>query len=914
MTGSRPAELLNRDDEREYLDRLLASVREGESAALVVRGEAGIGKTALLQYAAREASGMQIVRIAGVEAEMEMPFAGVHQLCAPMLGHLEAIPAPQRDALGVALGLAPGQPPDRFLISLATLSMLSAAAEARPLLCLVDDAQWLDSVSAQILAFVARRLVAESVVILFAVRDPAAVPQFEGLPQLVVAGLPEDDARALLSRALPGRLDARVRDRFVVETRGNPLALLDLPHGMSAADLAGGFELPVPSDLPSHLEAHYQRRVEGLPEPTRRLLLLAAADPVGDAALVWRAAARLGIAADALSPAQEATLLEIGARAQFRHPLIRSAVYRSARQADRRAVHGALADAIDAQLDPDARAWHRAAATAGPDEDVAAELVRSADRAQARGGMAAAAGFLRRAVALTAEPGPRVERAVAAADASRQAGAFEAAREMLSTAETLPLDDLQTARVALLRAQTALAERLGKGVPPLLLAAAKQLEPLEPELARETYLEALGAAMFAGPPSAGDLHEAARAARALPPPPGPPRAVDTLLDGLALLVTEGRRAAAPMLLRATSAFASADLPVDECLRWGWIATAAPNALWDDDGLRAVCRRQLQLCRDAGALGQIPSSLTALSSNAARRGDFAEAMSLRAETDSIAEATGTRLAPFTQLVVLALQGREAEAVALIETTIQGVAELRQGIAVPVAHWAAAVLYNGLGRYMEAREAATAVTSMRHDLFNAMWALPELVEAAARTGADEVAHDAVAQLVATTRPASTDFGLGIEARSRALVSEGRAAEALYREAIIRLRRTALRADLARAHLLYGEWLRREGRRRDARGQLGRAHEMLTAMGMAAFADRARREGGATGATVRERRADRRDELTAQERHIALLARDGLTNPEIGARLFLSPRTVEWHLGKVFTKLGIRSRRELGRALPG
>jgi DNA-binding CsgD family transcriptional regulator len=510
-------------------------------------------------------------------------------------------------------------------------------------------------------------------------------------------------------------------------------------------------------------------------------------------------------------------------------------------------------------------------------------------------------------VSLTGAPERRIERAFAAAEASLHAGAFEATREMLSTVETAPLDDLQRARVALLHGQTALAERLGGDVPQLLMAAAKQLEPLDPGLARETYLSALGAAMFAGPPGADDLLAAARAARALPPPPGPPRAVDTLLDGLALLVTEGRAAAAPTLLGATRAFAGDDMPVDECLRWAWVAAAAPNPLWDDDGLRALCARQLRLARDIGALGYLPNNLTALSTTAARSGDFAQARSLRAEADAIMEATGTRHAPFTELLVLALEGREVEAVALIEATLGG-ADLGQGVAGPLAHWCAAMLYNGLGRYEEAYEAAAVATSARLDLTAAMWALPDLVEAATRTGAYGAAHEAVERLIETTRPASTDSGLGIEARSRALVSEGETADELYREAIDHLRRSSLRADLARAHLLYGEWMLREGRRRDARVQLQTAHKMFVAMGMAAFADRAGRELATTGGTARERQIHRRDALTAQERQITQLAREGLTNSEIGARLFLSPRTVEWHLGNVFGKLGIRSRREL------
>src|SRR5919106_6281471 len=615
------SEFLNRNTEREHLDKLLTDVPAGHSAALVLRVEAGVGKTALLRYAARQAFGFRTAQIAGVEAEMELAFAGLHQLCAPMLDRLDALPAPQREALRVALGVATGSPPDRFFISLAMLSLLSAVADERPLLCLVDDAQWLDGASAQILTFVARRLLAESIAIVFAVREPAAAAHFEGLPQLPVHGLDEGAAHALLLRAIPGRIDARVRNRIVTEARGNPLALLELPRGLSAVDLAGGFEVPAVADVPGRLENHYLAQVEALPEATQRLLLLAAADPVGDAALVWRAAGYLGIEADVLRLAEDAELLTVGARVRFRHPLVRSAVYRAASSADRRAVHHALAEATDAHTDADRRAWHRAAAVAGVDEDVASELERSADRARARGGLAAAAAFLRRSVALTPDRDRRVQRALAAAQASLQAGAFDAALELLAIVESVPLEALQRARLDLLRGQIAFAQGSAADAASLLLAAAQRLERLDLRLARETYLDACGAAMFGGRLSAGDLLAAGRAVSALPRPTGPPRAVDTLLDGIALLVTDGRAAAASTLLRATSAFSGADVPVDDCLRWSPFATAAGNAIWDDDGVRAVCARQIQIARDAGALGQLPAHLLALGNAAARGGDL-----------------------------------------------------------------------------------------------------------------------------------------------------------------------------------------------------------------------------------------------------------------------------------------------------
>jgi len=913
MPAHRGSGLLGRTGEREELDRLLEHVREGQSGALVLRGEAGIGKTALLRYAARQGSGFRIAEIAGVEAEMELPFASAHQLCAPMLGQLDALPQPQRHALSVAFGLAAGDAPDRFLVAMAVLSLLSAVAEEQPLLCLVDDAQFVDAASVQVLAFVARRLVAESVALLFAVREPAETRLLQSLPEMVVGGLNQRDARALLAAAVPGRLDARVRDRVIAETRGNPLALLELPRSMSAAELGGGYEIPLVVDLPGHLEDNYVKQIADLPEPTRRLLVLAAADPVGDAVLVWRAAHLLGTGRGALEPAEEADLLEIGSEVRFRHPLVRSAIYRAAPPEERQAVHRALAEAIDVRSDPDRRAWHRAAAAAGPDEDVASELERSADRARARGGLAAAAAFLRRSVALTQDRTRLVDRALAAVQADTQAGAFDAARGMLAIAEAEAADALGRARVALSRGQIAYAEGWGSDVPPLLLDAARQLEPLDLDLARETYVYAFGAAAWGGAASADDMLALGRAVSALPDPVGTPRAIDTLLHGIALLITEGHAAAAPTLLRAARAFASDEVPAAECIRWGWFATAASNSLWDDDGLRAVCARLVGLARDAGAVVQLPAHLTALATASARAGDFATAASLSGEVELITEAMGMQLASNSEPLVLALRGSEAEAEAEIAARFARARALRQGIAATYARWAASILYNGLGRYEDAHEAATDASSTPGFWVVPMWSLPELVEAASRIGAVDTAREAVERLAATTRPAGTDFGLGVEARSRALVSEGAVAEDLYRQAIDRLTRTRMRADLGRSHLLYGEWLRRQGRRVDAREQLGTAHQMLTEMGIAGFADRARRELRATGATVRRGRPETRDDLTAQERQIASLARDGLSNPEIGARLFLSPRTVEWHLRHVFTKLGVRSRWQLADALP-
>jgi len=904
--------LTDRRSECDALDRLIGTVRTGQSQALVVRGDPGVGKTMLLDYLAGQAagSGCRVARVMGVQPEMELAFAGLHQLCAPMLSRAERLPGPQLEALRVAFGLSTGPRPDRFLVGLAVLSLLSEGAGERPLVCLIDDEQWLDRASAQALGFAARRLAADPVGLVFAAREPSA--DLAGLPELVVAGLSEDQARALLASALAGPLDARVRDLIVAETQGNPLALLELPRGLTSAELAGGFGLPGAVSLPGRIEDSFARQLEALPDQTRRLLLLAAADPSGDRSLVWRAAGRLGIPVQAAAPAVETGLADFGARVRFRHPLARSAAYRLASFTEIQEAHRALAEVTDPVADPDRRAWHRAQAAPGPDEDVAVELENSAGRAQARGGLAAAAAFLERAALLTSDPARYAERALAAAQAKLQAGAFGEALELLVAAEAGPLDAFQRARVDLLRGQIAFASGLGRDAPPLLLQAARRLEPLNLDLARETCLSAWMAAVFAGRMAGPvDLLEVSRAARALPPPTDPPRPVDLVLDGLALAVTDGPAAAAPTLRQAVRVFAGPDITAEEGLRWGWFAQAAASALWDFDAWRAMLGRQVRLARDAGALDQLPIMLGALGVSAVWSGDFAAAASLITESDAVCKATGSRVAPYAAMYLAALRGHQAEAIPLIEAAIAEAAAEGQGVAATFAHWVTAILYNGLGRYADALAAAGQATQDAH-LYTSMRALPELIEAAARSGNTGVAAEALERLAETTQAGGTDFGVGLEARSRALVSRGQAAEGCYREAIDRLGRTQLRPDLARAHLLYGEWLRRENRRADARAQLRTAHEMLDAMGMAAFSERAGHELRATGGIVRKHAVQVPSTLTAQEVHIARLARDGRTNPEIGTQLFLSARTVEWHLRNVFTKLGIGSRRELNAAL--
>ncbi len=907
MVTDGPAEVLHgRREEREALERLLEAVRGGQSRVLVVSGEPGVGKTALLASAIGSASGFRVMRAVGVESEVELAFAALQQLCAPMLDCLERLPSPQQEALGVAFGLRAGHAPDRFLVGLAALSLLADAAQEQPLLCVVDDAQWLDRASAQVLVFVARRLMAESVALVFSTRDRS--DELAGLPQLTVEGLRDRDARALLGSTVRVPLDERVRERLVAETRGNPLALLELPRGLTPAQLAGGFGLLDAPRLAGQIEDSFRMRFAGLPEETQRLLLVAAAEPVGDPVLLWRAAERLGIGAHAAVDTDG--LLTIGARVMFRHPLVRSAIYRAASSQERRAVHRGLADATDPEVDPDRRAWHLAQATTAFDEDIAAELERSASRAQARGGLAAAAAFLERAFALTPEPERRANRAVAAARAKHLAGAPDAALALLATAEAGPLDALERARVDLLRAQIEFVASRGREAPQLLLMAANRLEPLDVRLARETYLDALWAAlMFAGrgDPGVGML-EVAEAASAAPRSPGPPTAADLLLDGLTVLSIDGFVAATPMLRRAASAFRGDDISRGEGLRWLWFACHMAIDLWDDESWDALCTRHVQLSRDAGALPMLILGLNQRIGLHEHAGELAEAASLVEEVRAVAEATGSLFTPYPALIVAARRGHEAELAKLIDTSMEEMVARGEGAGPTIIHWSKAVLYNGLGRYDESLVAAREASEYPLEMLYSTWGLVESIEAAVRTGKPELASDTLRRLSDRTRASGTDWALGIEARSRALVSEGDAAEQLYRQAIDRLVRTRIRAELARAHLLYGEWLRRERRRLDAREQLRTAHELFTEFGMEAFAERARVELEATGEHARKRTDDTRDDLTPQEAQISRLAADGATNQEIAAQLFISPSTVDYHLRKAFRKLGVKSRHQL------
>ena len=909
MPGASPRsiEFLDRSGERGRLGQLVTGVRAGQSQVLVLRGEAGCGKTALLMQLSEAAKGCRVAWATGVESEMELAFAGLHALCAPLLGRLERLPEPQREALSTAFGMSAGPAPERFLVGLAVLSLLADAAEDQPLVCIVDDAQWLDHVSSQTLAFVARRLLAERVALVFAVREQGGEPVLAGLPELAIGGLTAEHARALLDAMIPGPLDEQVKARILDETRGNPLALIELPRGKTPAELAGGFAFPDPGHLTTRIERSFLERAQKLPRDSRLLLLTAAADPVGDTALLWRAAKRLGIGTDAAWPAQIAGLIDFGVRVRFPHPLVRSAIYVASNPSDRRDVHRALADSTDPVLDPDRRAWHRAHATAQPYVEVATEMLRSAGRAQGRGGLAAAAAFLKRAAELTPDARVRVERALSAAQAKLDVADFKAASSLVDAAGVGPLDELQRGRLERLRAEIVFATQRGREAPAVLLEAARRLEPLDEALARDTYLEAILSAMFAGRTGTGPHErEIAERARAFARPT-PVRVADMLLDGLVQRFTEGHAASVAPLTRALRSLAEVD-DVGEDQRWLWLGCRLAQELWHDDLWHAVATRGARIGRDTGRLSLLANSMNHLAAFHVHAGALATAAVQIDEVDVIVQATGLPPLKYSACLLAATRGDRAQMQVLWDTVLQGAAARGEGVAIDMYWCLSARAHNSYGQYDKALADARR-GSEREDHITYGQTLAELVEAGVRVGKLDEAAGAFDRLSERARASSTEWALGVEARCRGLLHDD---EAAYRESTERLARSRAAVDLARSQLCYGEWLRRVNRRADAREPLRAAHDSFGRMGAAAFAERARRELLATGETVRKRTGKIVEALTPQEVHVAMMARDGHSNPEIGARLFISARTVEYHLHKIFRKLGISGRRALRDAL--
>jgi DNA-binding CsgD family transcriptional regulator len=889
----------------------MSGLGTGQSQALVVTGEAGVGKTVLLDQAVAERSSeIEVHRMVAAESEMELAYAGLQFLCSPILESAEHLPAPQRDALETAFGLRVAPAPNPLLVGLATLSLLTEAADDRGLLCVIDDAQWLDTASARAIAFVCRRLGAEGVAIVLAMRTVGR--EWADLPRLTVDGLGDHDARALLGEALPGPIDPRVQDQIIAEARGNPLALRELPRSMTPAEAAGGFRLAQSMPLEHRIEASVLSQLEALPEPARLLLLLAAADPTGDPGLLWRARTLLSIDLEHVAAAEASDALTVGPRVSFRHPLVRSAVYRGASHEDRTRVHAALADATYVDRDPDRRAWHRANATLLPDEDVAADLERSASRARQRGGVAAAAAFLERAAALTPDDRPRADRLIAAAEAKHDAGASDAALRLLDSARDVQLTARQAALGARLRARAEYAIHRDRDGARRLLAAAQGLEAHDPVLARDTYIEALAAALYGG--RLGDEETVAAVSNAILDATAADRsdrARDLILRGQALLAAQGQEAAMPTLRRALKAYLHESLDGLE-LHWMWFASRAAQDLWDADGMRVLAARQVELARAAGVMTVLPIALSLQMVAQTLGGDLAAAEASCDEIDVLRTAMGHSVPPTGRMFLAAYRGQIAETEALAAQVRADGEARREGYAVSAANFAEAILYNGYGRYAEAMESARRELPYTHELNHAMRALLELVEAAVRTGERSLAEEALDRLAGVTRPLESDYALGVLEMAQAQLCDGAGAEALFGQALERFERARIPIMVGRTRLLYGEALRRQQRRIDAREQLRAAHEVLWRTGLKGFAERAARELAATGETRRFRTDQTVDHLTEQEINVARLACEGLTNRDIGARLFISDRTAEYHLHKVFVKLGIASRSQLRTAL--
>jgi DNA-binding CsgD family transcriptional regulator len=904
--------LVGRRRERGVLDRLLTRVREGLSAVLVIRGDAGVGKTALADYMAESASGFRLTRSIGVESEMELTFAALQQVCWPMVDQLDALPEPQRAALSVAFGLSGGTAPEPYLIGLAALSLLSETAHERPLLCIVDDAHWLDRPSAQALGFVARRLLAEPVALVFVTRTQDEA--LAGLPELVVEGLADDAARELLASVVRTPLDARVRDRIIAETHGNPLALLELPRGLSAAELAVGFGGRASMPLTGQIEERFRSRVDTLPAETQRLLLVAAADQLGDPLTVWRAAGLLDISPRAAEPAADAGLLDLGARVQFRHPLVRSAVYRSAPLAERHAVHRALAEATDPEHDPDRRAWHRAAAAEGLDEEVASELEQSAGRAQVRGGLTAAAVFLERAAELTPDPQRQAVRLLLAAGADLAAGANERAHGLLAQSAPRLTDPATRAQAMRMEGAIRFFDGRGGDTPGLLFDAAMAQKDLDPRLARETLMETFETAMWAGDLSTGPtMRDVVDAAVGVPMPADESSTPSLMLRGYTERLTAGYTAGVEWWRRALDA-----LPAQVAsgnVQWHGMMWNAAGELLDFERHLEVARERVRMSREQGALATLPVALSCLAWCERLAGRIDAAESLTAEGRAIAAATGVPEMPgaheIMHMAMVCWRGRDQEARAIVDAVMTESTARGQGLGVTLAEFCLVTLELGLGRYQDARTAALRVYD--HDpMYIGSIVLADVVEATARAGDMEAAHAALARLEERATASQSAWGLGLLARARALLASDADAEALYLQALDHLNRSCVATDLAQAHLLYGEWLRRQRRRRDARAQLRIAHEKLQALGGEAFANRAAVELRATGEHARARVEATRDDLTPQERQIARLAADGESNAEIAAQLFISPHTVAYHLRKVFVKLDIGSRSQLAEAV--
>lgn len=910
-----PKALLGRCREQQALIELLDGARHGRSGVLVVRGEAGVGKTALLTDLAGRASDCLVVRISGAESELDLTWSGLQQLCSPLHGFLSRLPVPQQRAMRVVLGLreAPVDAgPDPLLIGLATLTLIAEAGRSLPALFIVDDAQWIDAPSLQAFAMAARRLLAEQVAIVFGVRDRGAEQILKNLPELELHGLDRPHSEALLSAAVPWLVDERVRETLLAEACGNPLALLELHKSLHLTELGTGYGLGNVTTQTSGIEKSFHQRLEQLPAPTRTLLLIAAAEPAGTPEWIWAAARRLGIDATAAGPAEAAELIRLDNGIRFRHPLVRSALYRNALSSERRRVHAALSDAMMPGVAAQNYVWHRAQAAAGPDQQLAAELALASVAARARGGASSAAAFLARAAELTPDPHTRRQRLLDAADAALDSGAAAAASQFVALAdgvETADCDESLCAQTGLLRARLALTARRGRDAPALLLDAAERICTIDPSSARETYLQALMAALYVGQLATDETTSAraiAAAARDAPRPTGPPRAIDWMLDALVHRLTGDYATAAPLLRNALDAYLREDREGISDPRWHAISHAISLDLFDPQACTGLATRHLKKLRAAGNLTVLSSALFQNAGLRVYTGKFDQATMLLEQADALAAATGAPAHGSIRPILAAYQGQEQLCRKLVESAVDEATSRGEGGEVTLALCAKAVLHNGLGQYTEALDACASLANFDEVGYYG-YVLVETAEAASRCGQMQIAREAADRIAELATASRTATGLGLAVRCAALANETDGADAEYQSAIGHLGNGYV-VYLARTHLVYGEWLRRRRRRSDARTQLRIAYDMLSGIGANGFAERARCELQAAGERVQAHATPTSVTLTTQERHIARLARDGYTNNEIASQLFLSPRTVEWHMGHILTKLEVASRRSL------
>ncbi|WP_433728790.1 AAA family ATPase [Actinoplanes sp. CA-051413] len=882
--SSRPDRLVGRRAETQRLTELTGRAAAGHGGALVLAGEAGIGKSALLGYAAQTAAAFRVVHASGSEFEQELPYSGLHQLCLPLLDRLSELPPRSRDALRVAFSLAEG-PSDPFQIGMAALGLLTAAAQHQPLLCLIDDAQWLDEASAQVMLFLARRVTTDPVAMLFGVRTRPDPDGFGELPRLTLPGLSDEEAKTLLVTRSPFPLDDQVRDRLIAEAQGSPLALLELPR-------AGGFVPPDGSSVPTRIEDGFRSRLDGLSPYARLLLIVASADPTGDPGLLWAAAGRLGLDLTASSDqAANTGLAEFGHRIRFCHPLARSAVYRAASAGERRTAHGALAEATDPTAAPDRRAWHRAQAGAGPDDGIADELEQSAARAQARGGVAAAAAFLERSVALSLDPARRTERTLAATQAHLDAGMTDRASELLATLETAALDEYQRARVDQLHGRVAFTRQRDDTGPKFMARAAQRLSARHPAQARDCFLDALEMSLVVGR-AGGVIRDVVATARAAAPASPAP----DLLDALIELVSSGYPAAIPLLRRTLD---GAGEPL--WVRRPALAVMVTAELWDVETHSTIAAWLVKQGRESGSPALLQLGLGQTVIDAALVGDLGRAIAATAEEAAIADAAGVPPLAYHRLHLAAQRGRRQDFQDVVDALDR--APTRAGHVTNI-HATAATLNNGLADYPAALAAARRVAA-QDDIFLTGSTLPELIEAAVRCNEHAAAAEALVSLTERAEANGTSVGRGIAAYARGLVT---GVEDDFRESVELLAEGNLMPYLGRAHLLYGEWLRRQGRRRDCRPHLHTAYELLSKAGADGFARRAADELRATGEKVRSQSATPYEKLTMQEVAVARLVASGATSNEVAGQLFLSKRTVDAHLRSIFRKLGLTSRRQL------